>query len=265
MGVEEYLGERLGYLLSRAKLLGWAIVTLGLLWEVFIKIPELHHAIEWWLDAAESLGGHMSQVTAAITSQWFGIGVVVFGVGWLFFIGEPRRTVRHPVAPILGWTIFGIAALTFWSVLVAGYTAVHLPKQIEQVALKPIRISQEEKMTMAEELKTAGSFPLGIIRLTDSDSSYVADLLWILKKADWKPGGSVVQVWDEPMIGLYIFVPDSDKIPAEGTLFVPGSGLIPEGAEVLASVLDKHHIGFNIQTSEGQAPGTFSLLIGSRP
>lgn len=207
----------------------------------------------------------------AAISPWFGVGLIFLGVLYLVFVpAEEHPAETYPafgvrVANVIAWITVGSCVLLLWGALVAGYVAVHLPKQTEQVPLKPLRISQEEKMAMAEELKTAGSFPLEVTRLTDSDSSYVADLLWILKKAGWKPGGIVLQVWDEPMVGLYILVPESDKIPVEGILFVPGSGLIPEGAEVLAGVLDKHHIGFNIQTNKGQAPGTFALLIGSRP
>jgi hypothetical protein len=266
MGViEGYLHGRLGRLFSQVGLPGWTIIVLGFLWEVFILVPEVRHAIEFWLGAAEYVGGGVPRIVAALTSPWFGVGLLVFGVGYLVFVGEPRWQIRHPLVPILGWVVVGVIALTFWSVLVAGYVAVHLPKQTEQVAPKPMRITEEEKIVMAGELKKAGSFPLGIVRLPDADSSYMADLVWILKKADWQVGDLVVKLFDEALPGLYILVPVTDKIPAAKGKLGPGSGLIPAGAEVLAGVLTKHHIEFVIQTSTEQAPDTFSLLFGSRP
>jgi hypothetical protein len=74
------------------------------------------------------MNGHAGLAVAIITSQWFSLALLVFGLVYLFVAGEVERPIRrHPGWLILGWTVFGFFALAFWSVLLVGYTAVHLP------------------------------------------------------------------------------------------------------------------------------------------
>lgn len=126
MATGEHRREWFERLLSRVGLPGWAIIILGILWEIFIGVPEVHHAIEFWLGTAEHMGGYMARIAATITSPWFGVGLLVFGVGYLFFVGEPRWQIRHPLAPLFGWTVVEVAVLAFVFVMGAGYAAVRL-------------------------------------------------------------------------------------------------------------------------------------------
>ena len=90
-------------------------------------LPDWQGRIQFWVEEARTVSGQLALVVTAITSRWFGIGLIGSGIGYLLFVGEPKRAVRHPIWPILGWGVLGVVALAFWTVLVAGYAVVHLP------------------------------------------------------------------------------------------------------------------------------------------
>jgi hypothetical protein len=80
---------------------------------VFNNIPDFKGRIDFWAYAAKAGGGYMTTVSEIATSQYFNLGLFVFGLGWLIFVGEPQQGVkRHPALSVVGWVI----ALAFLSV-----------------------------------------------------------------------------------------------------------------------------------------------------
>jgi hypothetical protein len=236
---------------------------LKLFFDVLVWVLDWKSRVDEAVETAGQVGPGLSMVLNAVMSPWFGVALILLGVFYLVFVpAESHPAETHPaigvrVANIFPWAAAGVCTLLLWGAFVAGYVAVNLSHSR--------RIMEKEKVAMAEELKAAGSFSLATIQLPDADFLYIADLMWILKKADWKVGYPLLEVWEEPLPGLNILVPASDEIPEEGITFVPKSGQIPAGAEALARVLVAHHIGFIIRTGRGQLHDTFSLLFGSRP
>jgi len=82
------------------------------------------------------MGGHVSSMAWIVSSPFFSTGLLVSGLAYLLLVPEPERIVRpHPIWPILGWGVFLVAFLAFWSVLIAGYIAVRIPKAPDVNAL----------------------------------------------------------------------------------------------------------------------------------
>ena len=192
MATEEHRREWSERLLSWVGLPGWAIVILGGLWDIFIAVPEIHHAIEFWLGAAEHVGGSMTRIAAIITSPWFGLGLVVLGMGYLVFVGEPRWQIRHPLAPLFGWTVVGVAVLAFVFVMGAGYAAVQLDPEgraaMEYVTAlegentivllcEPITNSVQIIVDHAELLPSEYTVEKDRIKLSDSDAKVMRDVV----------------------------------------------------------------------------------------
>jgi hypothetical protein len=68
----------------------------------------------------------MALFAGVATSPWFSLGLVVFGVGYLVFVGEPRGAVRHALAPVVGWAVVGMAVIIFGAAMLVSYTAAVL-------------------------------------------------------------------------------------------------------------------------------------------
>jgi hypothetical protein len=60
-------------------------------------------------------------IASAIESPWFCFGLVATGVGYLVFVGEPKTVIRHPWAPVVGWSVFLICLALMISTIGYGY------------------------------------------------------------------------------------------------------------------------------------------------
>jgi hypothetical protein len=112
----------------------WAFILLGIIqW-----IPDWKARIDFWFDAARSMGGYMGTVATVVASPYFNVGLTAFGILWLIFIGEPVRGVqRHPGWRYVGWGIFTICLTTV--IVTAGYGAIEIYIR-EQVAARQATI-----------------------------------------------------------------------------------------------------------------------------
>ena len=95
---------------------GYATAGLGI-----IRLFHLSEDIDFALNVLRSLGGNLGMIASIVASPFFGIAMVAYGVLHLIFVGEPKATVRHPLAPIIGWSVFGICLVTIVSVIGYGY------------------------------------------------------------------------------------------------------------------------------------------------
>lgn len=123
---------RLRRVFSRSR---WPGLLAIILW-IVINVPDWQSRIQFWLNAAKLMGGQVSSVAWIVSSPFFSTGLLVSGLAYLILVPEPERIVRpHPIWPILGWGVFLIAFLAFWSVLIAGYIAIRIPKAPDVNAL----------------------------------------------------------------------------------------------------------------------------------
>jgi hypothetical protein len=121
-------------------------------WSIFWWTPELYGKFDFWLGAAKEIGGKLGQIATFITSPWFSLALMVTGIAYLFLVGESERPVRHPIWPILGWVVVVTVALVFWSVLVAGYVATHVPQQMAREARDQINSLTQTNQQLQQEV-----------------------------------------------------------------------------------------------------------------
>jgi hypothetical protein len=125
--------RRIKALFSRTKLPGWFFVIAGAIWQFLIGLPDWKGRLDFWVGAAKAMPGYVGYAAAIVDSRWFPLGLFLSGILYITFVGESKRAVRHPILPILGWAVFGLTAVAFWSVLVVGYAIMHppLPQQVK--------------------------------------------------------------------------------------------------------------------------------------
>jgi hypothetical protein len=132
---------RIKKLFSRVKWPGWFAILVA----IFIGVPDWNGRIDFWLKAAKGMGGYLGLAATIAASPWFLVGLVATGLGYLAFVGEVEKPVRrHPGWIILGWTVFGIIALAFSGLLLAGYVAIRVAKQASVGAVQNLSKSSQE-------------------------------------------------------------------------------------------------------------------------
>ena len=115
-GVAPSWRSRVRGLFRRWKVPGW----LAFIYVALSLIPDVSSRINFWLDAAKVGGAYMTTAATILSFPYFNGGLLVFGLLWLLFVGEPIRGVqRHPWLQVAGWAIFVFFVSTV--VLVAGY------------------------------------------------------------------------------------------------------------------------------------------------
>ena len=104
----------------RITLPGWALLLVG----AFNFIPDFKGRIEFWTATTKAMGGHLAMVAVIVASPYFAAGLIVAGISYLLFVGQPKQALQHPIWALLGLivSIVSIAAL----VAVAGYGAFEI-------------------------------------------------------------------------------------------------------------------------------------------
>jgi len=178
-------------LFSKVKWPGWRLIILWVL-----TLPDWQVRIQFWLEASGKVRDQMALIAAVVASRWFSFGLLVLGIGYLAIAGEPKKTIRHPVLPILGLIVFWVAFLMFWSVLVAGYVASLNTSR---------RIPDAVKAELIEELRKFGSFEMLYIYYQENDNEafiYARDFQEVLTKAGWSLPKLHIGGWKNHILGF---------------------------------------------------------------
>jgi hypothetical protein len=127
-GEEEGPVEQLKGLFKAPKLPGWVWFLLGLI----PKIPDWVGEADYWDKLAVRFGGLMSILIGVVGSPLFEGSMMVLGVGYLVFVGEPKRTIRSVWWTRIGWVVAGVVFLLVFAAFVAAYTAsiLRLPRHL---------------------------------------------------------------------------------------------------------------------------------------
>jgi hypothetical protein len=133
---------------QKSKVPAWMFFVLGIL----LRVPDLFDATNFWIEAVKAMGGKVGLIASVIDSPWFSIALILVGIAWLYFVGESPRPVRRPVLPLLGWVLAVVVSLVFWSVLVAGYVATHIPQQMTNEAKAQINSLTQAKQQLQEKV-----------------------------------------------------------------------------------------------------------------
>jgi hypothetical protein len=112
------------------------------------RIFHLWEDLDFAFNALRSMGGEFGVITAVVTSPFFAIGLVLYGVLHLIFVGEPSRVLRHQVWTYIGWSIFSVCLTAIivtagWGALQA-YIQTRIQSGIETRQLPDRRLSQDE-------------------------------------------------------------------------------------------------------------------------
>jgi hypothetical protein len=110
---------------SWRKIWGLGIMLLGLPGQLihwgWVSLDFLGRVDVFW-HIVESMGGSRALVANFISSWQFSLGLIVVGLLYLIFVGEPRAGVqRHPSLPYVAASIFLICLTTMASVAVYGW------------------------------------------------------------------------------------------------------------------------------------------------
>jgi hypothetical protein len=113
------------------------------------------------------MGGEFGVITAVVTSPFFAIGLILYGVLHLIFVGEPSRVLRHQAWTYIGWSIFGLCLTAImvtagWGILQA-YIQTQIQYGIETRQLPDRRLSQHDVDHIQEAFRPiASEFPNGV-------------------------------------------------------------------------------------------------------
>jgi hypothetical protein len=134
---------------STRKLAGYAISALGLLWE----IGDWGGRLDFFVRVAESMGATPAMIATAITSPWTGIVLIVTGITYVVFVGEPEKGVqRHPWWPYVGWTIFAVSLISLVYIVGRGALEICVRQEAEKIALGIPRGTPDENRPNRQQL-----------------------------------------------------------------------------------------------------------------
>jgi hypothetical protein len=112
-------------LLHWRKVWGLALTALGLLGQLihfgWLSLDVLGRLDVFW-HVVESMGGSPALIASIVSSWKFSVGLIVAGLLYLIFVGEPKAGVkRHPSLPYLAASVFFICLFTMATVAIYGW------------------------------------------------------------------------------------------------------------------------------------------------
>lgn len=98
---------------TQVKLPGWLAILLG----AFSYIPDWKSRVDFWLDNAKTAAPMLRVAAELMASPYFGLGLIVFGLAYLAFVGPPKLSVPTP-----RW--IPVAAGFFVAIVIAAFAVV---------------------------------------------------------------------------------------------------------------------------------------------
>jgi hypothetical protein len=251
------------------KLPGW----LGILLGAISRLASQEERIRQAYHLVREMGGEPEAIVTIIQSPLFSVALVIAGVTYLIFVGEPQQgTQRHPAWPIIGYSVAGICLTAMISVFLWGQYNLSIKQQVSD----QIKIVQQqalggqlfwhltdiEKFNLGEaldEIKEEDKFVIKLKCLPTSSSSqtYASDLLEVFDKHKWKlePNCFINDV-KRDLMGFYISVPKE----------LSGKNIndLPKDINTLHSTFLKAHIPV-IWALDAMKPDEFYLVVGNGP
>ena len=209
---------------SFRKLPGWAEIAVGVAARISSHEERARNAFEVMRD----MGGDPEMIASVVTSPWFSAGLILSGVGYLVFVGEPQKGIqRQPWWPIVGWSVVSVCMAILLSATGYGYFQYRVMEvaggkinEIQQQALGGQlfwHMTELEKLnlgTALAEVPEASRFEIKLrcVPTSSSSQTYAIDLLETFKKHNWKatPDCMFNNV-KRDLMGIYISVPKEDQ------------------------------------------------------
>lgn len=280
--------ERVRGLFSLRKLPGIGITLFGLVWQAahggWILLDWAGRA-SLFLDAVKSMGGDPAVIASVVNSPFFGVGLIVVGIGYVVFVGEPHAGVqRHAWWPYVGWGFFTLCAIVV--LLTVGYGAFVIAAREEgaKIALGiPRGAPGENSPTHPQTPLFSGKYSL------QPDQIRILILEFAKLLPDISPVVVVRVELDVTGITIYSQLVDALTRSGVGTslgfdtphnpndeglmLIVGDPNNVPPDAEkireafVVANVPLKviPRVGFRVPTSTDRALGQYRIFVGPQP
>jgi hypothetical protein len=104
-----------------------ALTVLGLGW----KFLDVGGRLDLLSRIVEGMGGSPAMVASTVSSIWFSIALVICGVAYIVFVGEPEKGVqRQAFWPYLGWIVFGLCFTAMVATVSYGAIELHIRREI---------------------------------------------------------------------------------------------------------------------------------------
>jgi hypothetical protein len=132
--MSKLLTRRLVSLFSFRRIWGPALTILGLVsqaahwgWQSLDTLGRLD--VLW--RAVETMGGSPAMIAAVISSWQFSLALIIIGVGYTVFVGEPQNgTQRHAWWPYLAASVFFVCVATMATVAIYGAMELYIRREI---------------------------------------------------------------------------------------------------------------------------------------
>lgn len=248
------LRERIWRLFTRPKLPGWAFFLLL----VIQWVPDWKARFDFWVEAAEGVGGYTGAFAAMIGSPYFSLVMAGAGVLWLAFAGEPSRGVlRDARWRYLGWAIFAACFIVVVTVVGRGALEAYVLDRTfwHLTASEASRLGRELDQVPEEQ-----RFPISVRTVMSNAQAltFADDLLSVFHQHGWVVTGAQDPTLRADLQGInFVTALDYPRRDKDAPPHMMELGLI------------FHRAGFKV--FQGWEPRTtnnstvVSLAIGSRP
>ena len=245
---------------------GWAVIVLGFgeraaLYEE--RIREAFHIVR-------DMGAEPEAIVSALESPWFSAALVIAGVGYLIFVGEPREGVqRHPWWPYVGWSVFAFCLTAIVLVPTVGAIEIYLNREVNQRVSDFQRraaptfwsLTDGQKQILAAVLASIPEkerFPVQSMVLIGSTQSqaYGQEISNVFTANQWTMNGTMDTTLRPDLLGLHIVVPEGAKSDDD----------LSPNTKKLAEILFRAQIRFRFSQKPGfKKEQGAALAVGSGP
>jgi len=223
------------------------------LWGIFLLVPSVREAIQFWWDAGIYLGGYMGLTGAILTSPWFGLFLIAAGIAYQLFVDENKRpTVQHIWWPYLAWGAVGLLVMAAFVVSIVSYI---------NAAIGPRHLYPKQKQAIAAVLRTYPPNNPVFVKLTNVGSCFDCDGYAL----DFQDVIGAVPNWKVADTSSVLGVSRFDISPSGVSIRVADANNLSEGTKVFLEALHAADIPFGVYGGNTHMwPLDFELLISPR-
>lgn len=213
---------------------GHAIWLLGVAWQFL----DIGGRLDMLWRIVEGMGGKPAIIAAVILWPWTGVALIVIGIGYVIFIGEPEKGVqRHHWWPYVGWGIFALSFVAMSGIGLYGAGELYIRREIAKgIAGVPRNTPDENNLRKPQK-------PLSVAN-RDLQPDQIRILLREIPKLKPAPNGIMFSIVPGDVVADGIFRRYQDIFARSG-ISVGQFSQTPRGPEeegMMLAVEDPAHI-----------------------
>lgn len=130
--------------MSPRKYPGYVGIVIGAAWKAFAALGNM----EFISDVVRDVGGPVPMMLHIVLSGWFSLGLIVLGLLYVIFVGEPEAGVqRHRLWPYVGWSMVTLSAAVMAIALAYGLGTIQSQEDKKIISQVPTIITKSEFIT----------------------------------------------------------------------------------------------------------------------